>query len=241
MDSLGMERISEHGFRCSLRHASSRWLKWTVLLRLPAGPADRALEGGLRPGPLPQLPQLELWLGFGSGFWPWCGGGFGWLLGNRVGWLPGLWFCRGGGLGTWPGCGRGLSWGVLPPRFACGGCRGCRGSGGGEGASAGNRLGGLAWMACPRSGYGMVWCALRCREWLVGRSLSLPVFSAGARGQQAVTFACCTPGSGGRGVVAAKSQVSCLPPPCSCRLCCPGPCGPCAVRPCANQAGSHAH
>ena len=37
-------------------------------------------------------------------------------------------------------------------------------------------------------GGGMVWYALRYREWLAGRSLTLPVFRAGVRGQQAVTL-----------------------------------------------------
>ena len=37
----------------------------------------------------------------------------------------------------------------------------------------------------------MVWCALRYREWLAGRSLTLPVFRAGVRGQIAVTLGCC--------------------------------------------------
>ena len=43
-------------------------------------------------------------------------------------------------------------------------------------------------------GYGMVWYALRYREWLAGRSLTLPVFRAGVRGQLAVTR-----GEGGSG------------------------------------------
>ena len=47
--------------------------------------------------------------------------------------------------------------------------------------------------------YGMVWYALPYREWLAGRSLTLPVFRAGVRGQLAVTLGCCTPGSGGGG------------------------------------------
>ena len=37
-----------------------RRLEWTVLRRLPVGPVDQALEGGLRPDPLPQLPQLRV-------------------------------------------------------------------------------------------------------------------------------------------------------------------------------------
>ena len=45
----------------------------------------------------------------------------------------------------------------------------------------------------------MVWYALGYREWLAGRSLTLPVFRAGVRGQLAVTLGCCTPGFGGGG------------------------------------------
>ena len=56
--------------------------------------------------------------------------------------------------------------------------------------------------------YGMVWYALRYREWLAGRSLTLPVFRAGVRGQLAVTLGCRTPGFGGGGVVAALSPSS---------------------------------
>ena len=37
-------------------------------------------------------------------------------------------------------------------------------------------------------GYGMVWYALRYWEWLAGRSLTLPVFRAGVRGQHAMTW-----------------------------------------------------
>ena len=53
--------------------------------------------------------------------------------------------------------------------------------------------------------YGMVWYALRYREWLAGRSLTLPVFRAGVRGQLAVTLGCCPPGSGGGGVLLLRS------------------------------------
>ena len=45
----------------------------------------------------------------------------------------------------------------------------------------------------------MVWYGLRYRKWLAGRSLTLPVFRAGVRGQLAVTRGWCPPGSGGGG------------------------------------------
>ena len=85
-------------------------------------------------------------------------------------------------------------------------------------------------------GYGMVWYALRYWEWLAGRSLTLPVFRAGVRGQLAVTLGCCTPGSGGGGGCSCAIPCVLPVPPCSCLLCCRCSCGPCAVRPCANQA-----
>ena len=47
--------------------------------------------------------------------------------------------------------------------------------------------------------YGMVWYALRYREWLAGRSLTLHVFRAGVRSQLAVTLGCCPPGLWGGG------------------------------------------
>ena len=87
----------------------------------------------------------------------------------------------------------------------------------------------------------MVWYALRYRVCLAGRSLTLPVFRAGVRGQQAVTLGCCTPGSGVGGGCSCAIPCVLPVPPCSCRLCCRCSRGPCAVRPCANQAQSHAH
>ena len=58
LDSLAMERIGQHGFPCSLWHPPPGRLEVAVVRRPPAGPADPALEGGLRPGPLSQLPEL---------------------------------------------------------------------------------------------------------------------------------------------------------------------------------------
>ena len=52
-----MERIGQHSFPCILRHRSPRKLELTILRRLPAGRVHQALEGGLRPGELPQPPR----------------------------------------------------------------------------------------------------------------------------------------------------------------------------------------
>ena len=57
LDSPGMELIGKHGFPCGLRHPPSRRPESALLRRLPAGPADQALEGGLCLGPLLQLSQ----------------------------------------------------------------------------------------------------------------------------------------------------------------------------------------
>ena len=85
----------------------------------------------------------------------------------------------------------------------------------------------------------MVWYALRYREKLAGRSVTLGVYGAGVRGQLALTLGCCPPGSGGEG----RSLLRSFQPvhPCSRRLCWRGPCGPCAVRPSASHAKSHTH
>ena len=60
MDSQGVERIGQHGFPCSLRHQAPRQPEAAVLHRPLAGPVDQALEGGLSPGPLSQLPELRV-------------------------------------------------------------------------------------------------------------------------------------------------------------------------------------
>ena len=60
VDSQGVERIGQHGFPCGLRHPPPRPSEAAVLHRPLAGPMDQALEGGLSPGPLPQLPELRV-------------------------------------------------------------------------------------------------------------------------------------------------------------------------------------
>ena len=59
-DSQGVERIGQHGFPCGLRHPPSCRPEAAVLHRPLAGPVDQALEGGLSPGPLLQLPELRV-------------------------------------------------------------------------------------------------------------------------------------------------------------------------------------
>ena len=58
VDSQGVEHIGQHGFPCGLRHLPPRRPEAAVLHRPLAGPVDQALEGGLSPGPLLQLPEL---------------------------------------------------------------------------------------------------------------------------------------------------------------------------------------
>ena len=60
VDSQGVERIGQHKFPCGLRHPAPRRLEAAVLHRPLAGPVDQALEGGLCPGPLSQLPELRV-------------------------------------------------------------------------------------------------------------------------------------------------------------------------------------
>ena len=60
VDSQGVGRMGQHGFPCGLRHPTPRQLEAAVLHRPLAGLVDRALEGGLSPGPLLQLPELRV-------------------------------------------------------------------------------------------------------------------------------------------------------------------------------------
>ena len=60
VDSQGMEPIGQHGFPCGLRHPPPRRPEAAVLHRPLAEPMDQALEGGLSPGPLSQLPDLRV-------------------------------------------------------------------------------------------------------------------------------------------------------------------------------------
>ena len=60
LDGQGVERIGQHGFPCGLRHPTPRWLEAAVRRRPLARPVDQALEGGLCPGPLSQLPELRV-------------------------------------------------------------------------------------------------------------------------------------------------------------------------------------
>ena len=59
-DSLGMERIGQHGFPCGTVASRTRRLEAAVLCRPPAGPVDQTPEGRLRPSPLLQLQELRL-------------------------------------------------------------------------------------------------------------------------------------------------------------------------------------
>ena len=107
--SLGVERIGQHGFPCGLWHPAPRRLDAAVLRRPLAGPVDQALEGGLCPSPLSQLPELRVGpalppvsmggavaLGGGLGL-----GGCGGVVGTCGGDAPGgvlVVLCRGGAL-----------------------------------------------------------------------------------------------------------------------------------------------
>ena len=84
LDSLGMERIVQHGFPCRLRHPAACGPESAVLCRLTGGPADQALEGELCPGLLSQFPQLRV----GAALPPRSMGGavaLGWRV--RVAWV----------------------------------------------------------------------------------------------------------------------------------------------------------
>ena len=144
VDSQGVERIGQHGFPCRLRHPPPRRPEAAVLHRPLAGPMDQALEGGLSPGPLSQLPELRVGpalpplslggpavLGGGVGV-----GGCDRVVGTGGGGGPGGFLVvlfRGGarGVGGARGCGPVGVRAQSPPR----GLAGTRG-GGGSGACA---------------------------------------------------------------------------------------------------------
>ena len=60
MDSQGVERIGQHGFPCGLQHSPPHRPEAAVLHPPLAGPLEKALEGGLCPGPLSQLRELRV-------------------------------------------------------------------------------------------------------------------------------------------------------------------------------------
>ena len=111
MDSQGLERIGQHGFACGLWHPTPRRLEAAVLRRPLAGPVDQALEAGLCPGPLFQLPELRvgpapppLSLGAAVDFSGGVGvGGYDVVVGTGGGGGPGgflVVLCRGGARGV---------------------------------------------------------------------------------------------------------------------------------------------
>ena len=141
VDSQGVQRIGQHGFPCRLRHPPLRRLEAAVLHRPPAGPVDQALEGGLCPGPLSQLPELcvgpappPLSLGGAAVLGGLVGvGGCDEVVGTGGGGGPGgflVVLCRGGarGKGGAGGCGlAGMR--ARSPALGWVGTRGGRGSG----------------------------------------------------------------------------------------------------------------
>ena len=97
LDSQGVERIGQHGFPCSLRRPPPGRLGAAVLHQPLAGPLDQALEGGLCPDPLSQLPELRV----GPALPPLSLGGAA-VLGEGVG-VGGCDGVVGTGGGGWPG------------------------------------------------------------------------------------------------------------------------------------------
>ena len=170
----GVERIGQHGFPCGLRHPTPRRLEAAVLHRPLAGPMDQALEGGLSPGPLSQLPELRV----GPALPPLFLGGPA-VLGGGVG-VGGCDGVVGTGGGGGPGgflvvLFRGGAWGEgahanVDPRVCAYGLR----LGVGQGLAAAAVVGHVLYVGCHRGlvgGWGRCWWTL-ASFWL-GRERSV--------------------------------------------------------------------
>ena len=177
LDSLGVERIGQHGFQCGLWHLPLR-LEAAVLHRPLAGPVDQALQGRLYRGPLSQLPELRVGpalpplslgaamaLGAGVG-----AGGCGGVVGTGGGGRPG-----GVLLGLWPrGAWGAGAWADMDPRVRAHGLLLGVGLGFAVAALAGHLLD-VGWYLGLVGGQGLCWWALALflsgQGWSVGCGL----------------------------------------------------------------------